>query len=101
MQIAEMRTAIDVQNGEKRREPLPVSAPDWVVRSIYERRSGLELTPVPPETIREAEQRAATSRAARAKAVIDDCSKVRAIDSKIEEADRELARVRLAVARLQ
>ncbi len=101
--VSEMRSAINRQNQEKKREELPESMPDWAVRSIYERRNGLELTPVPTEVIREAEQRSAKRRAERAKAVIADCGKVRALDAKIEEADRELslARIRVALARLQ
>jgi hypothetical protein len=103
MQIAEMRSALNKQNQEKRREEIPDSFPDWAVRHIYERRNGLELTPVPAEVIREAEQRSAKWRAERAKAVIADCSKVRTIDAKLEEADRELSltRIRVALARLQ
>ncbi len=103
MLVAEMRSAINKQNQEKKREELPDSFPDWAVRSIYERRNGLELTPVPAEVIRAAEQRSAKWRAERAKAVIADCGKVRSIDAKIEEADRELslARIRVALARLQ
>jgi hypothetical protein len=103
MQIAEMRSALNKQNQEKRREEIPDSFPDWAVRHIYERRNGLELTPVPAEVIREAEQRSAKWRAERAKAVIADCTKVRTIDAKLEEADRELSltRIRVALARLQ
>jgi hypothetical protein len=103
MNIAEIRSSLDAGNRTKGLPSLPDSFPDWAVRHIYERRNGLELTPVPPEIIREAEQRSAKRRAERAKAVITDCSKVRAIDAKIEEADRELslARIRVALARLQ
>lgn len=99
MQIAEMRTALDTQNQKEGRgkfPPLPESFPDWAVRHMYERRNGLELTPLPPEVI----QRAANLRTERAKAAIADSGTARTIDTN-EEADRERARVRLAVARLQ
>ncbi len=103
MLVAEMRSSINEQNRKKQHEPLPESAPDWVIRGIYERRNGMELTPVPAEVVREAEHRSARLREQRAKAVLADCSSVRAIDAKIEEANRELAlaRIRVAVARLQ
>jgi hypothetical protein len=94
--IAEIRSSLDAGNKKKGLPSLPDSFPDWAVRHIYERRNGLELTPVPAEVIREAEQRSAKRRAERAKAAIADSG----TDAK-EEADRELARLRLAVSRLQ
>lgn len=101
LEVPEMRSAINAENRKKRREELPESMPDWAVRGIYERRNGLELTPVPAEVLRQAEQRSAHLREERAKAVIADCTRVKIIDAQIEEADRDLARLRLAVARLQ
>jgi hypothetical protein len=49
MGIPEMRSSIDKGNAAKNLPALPPTAPDWVVRGVYECRNGLQLTPLPEE----------------------------------------------------
>jgi hypothetical protein len=49
MGIQEMRSSINAENIKKNGPELPPSAPDWVVRGIFERRNNLPLTPLPAE----------------------------------------------------
>jgi hypothetical protein len=45
MKIAEMRSALDLTM--QGMGGFPPSAPDWVVRGVYEKSQGLPLTPLP------------------------------------------------------
>ena len=75
MQIAEMRSVLDLQNLRKGRPELPESTPDWVVQNIFERRNGISLTPLPQKTkTLSASDIVATSRIQRAKAIIQQHS---------------------------
>jgi hypothetical protein len=47
MQIREMRSVLEV-NHDKSLGALP-AMPDWAVRRIFEKRSGMSLTPLPRE----------------------------------------------------
>jgi hypothetical protein len=49
MGILEMRSSIDKGNAAKNLPALPPTAPDWVVRGVYEKRNNLPLTPLPAE----------------------------------------------------
>jgi hypothetical protein len=90
MQIAEMRSALQARHDSKMGE-FP-NAPDWAVRYIYERRNGLSLTPIPHEV-------RTMSRAQRAKVIVQE-HEARKKTTVTDEADRDLARLRLAVAKL-
>lgn len=91
MQIREMRSALNAGNLGKGMSELPETMPDWVVRSIYERRNRLPRTKLPAGIeVKSLSRIMVTSRAQRPKAVVVT-----------DEADRDLARLRLAVARLQ
>lgn len=73
MQLAEMRSALDAGNAKRGFPALPDTAPDWAIRSIYERRNGLELTPLPQGIeVRSAASISAASRIQRAKAIIQE-----------------------------
>jgi hypothetical protein len=47
MNIAEMRSALDSRSVAQGLGGFPSSAPDWVVRGVYEKSQGLPLTPLP------------------------------------------------------
>jgi hypothetical protein len=47
MNIAEMRSAIDLENVKRGKDTLPESAPDWMVRRLFEQRNKMTLTPLP------------------------------------------------------
>jgi hypothetical protein len=49
MGILEMRGSLNLENRKKGFPELPDSCPDWVVRSIYERRNNLPQSPLPIE----------------------------------------------------
>jgi hypothetical protein len=91
MQIAEMRSALQARHDNKMGE-FP-NAPDWAVRYIYERRNGLSLTPIPHEV-------RSMSSVQRAKEIVQE-HEARKKGTVNDETDREMARLRLAVARLQ
>ena len=57
MGILEMRSSLNEQNKEKNIPTLPHTTPDWVVCSIYEKRNGLTLTPLPAEVRKKFEER--------------------------------------------
>lgn len=49
MNISEMRSALNAQNIRKGCPEIPDTFPDWVVRSIYEKRNNLPQTALPLE----------------------------------------------------
>jgi hypothetical protein len=49
MKVAEMRSALNVQNAKKGLPELPDTFPDWCIRSIFEKRNGLPETELPAE----------------------------------------------------
>jgi hypothetical protein len=104
MQIAEMRSALEadyVKSPHARyRSQFPESMPDWAVRNIFERRNGLPLTPLPRGVeVRSASSIMQSSRVERAKAIVQEHEARKKI-TVTDEADRDLARLRLAVASL-
>jgi hypothetical protein len=93
MQIREMRSALDEGNVRKGFAELPHTFPDWAIRRMFEQRNGLPLSPLPRGIeVRSLSSIMATSRAQRPKAIVHTVA---------DEADRNLARLRIAVARLQ
>jgi hypothetical protein len=67
MQISEMRSALNIESKKRTGEDLPPSMPDWAVRHAYERRNGLQLTPLPADVLK----RADASRQARLQRALD------------------------------
>ena len=67
MQVPEMRSVINTENRSKGRPELPSTAPDWVIRGIYERRNNLPLSPLPEDLLK----RANASREARLQRAVD------------------------------
>jgi hypothetical protein len=67
MQISEMRSALNIESKKRTGEDLPPSMPDWAVRHAYERRNGLQLTPLPADVLK----RADASRQARLQRAVD------------------------------
>jgi hypothetical protein len=99
MQIAEMRSALNVESQKRTACALPESMPDWAVRHAYERRNGLSLTPLPRGIeVRNAGSINLTSRVQRAKEIVQEHEARKTVT---DEADRDHARLRVAVARLQ
>ena len=47
MNIVQMRSQLDVKLSKQGFGGFPPSAPDWVVRGVYEQSQGLPLTPLP------------------------------------------------------
>jgi hypothetical protein len=102
MQIAEMRSALVADHAKRAKygDQFPESMPDWAVRGIFERRNGLPLTPLPRGIeVRSASSIMLTSRVQRAKAIVQE-HEARKKVTVTDEADRDLARLRLAVASL-
>jgi hypothetical protein len=98
--MQEIRSALNAGNVRKGLPELPESMPDWAVRNIHERRNGLPLTPLPHGLeVRSASSIMAASRAQRAKAIVLEHEAHKKI-TVTDEADRDLARLRLAVASL-
>jgi hypothetical protein len=102
VQITEMRSALVADHAKRAKfgDQFPESMPDWAVRNIFERRSGLPLTPLPRGVeVRSLSSIMVSSRVQRAKAIVQEheASKKTTVT---DEADRDLARLRLAVASL-
>jgi hypothetical protein len=92
MLVAEMRSALNAGNVGKGMSELPETMPPWAVRHVFERRNGLHLTPIPHEV-------RALSSIQRAKAIVQE-QEARKKAAVTNESDRDLARLRLAVASL-
>jgi hypothetical protein len=87
--LAEMRSALDAQNVKKGLPPMPDTMPDFLVRSIYERRSNLPLTPLPAEFLRKvSKHKTAESRKRQAERLLAD------IAAENDAADMERLRLR-------
>jgi hypothetical protein len=98
IQIAEMRSWLEARQNSKGGE-FP-NAPDWAVRRIFEHRNGLPLTPLPRGVeVRSASSIMVSSRVQRAKAIVQE-HEARKKTTTTYEADRDIARLRLAVASL-
>ncbi len=98
MDIREMRSSLEADHNTNF-GALP-AMPAWAVRRIFENRNGLPLTPLPRGIeVRSASSIMLTSRVQRARAIVQehDASKKTTVT---DEADRDLARLRLAVASL-
>jgi hypothetical protein len=101
MQIAEMRSSLEADYAKRAKfgDQFP-AMPAWVVRNIFERRNGLPLTPLPRGIeVRSASSIMLTSRAQRAKAIVEE-HEARKKTTVTDEADRDHARLRVAVAKL-
>jgi hypothetical protein len=98
MQIIEMRNSVDLENLRKGAEALPESAPDWVVRGIYERRNKLSLTPLPQGLeVRSMASFADSGRAQRAKAVVREHQVWLATQPETAEFEMRIQRLRAAM----
>ena|SRR5258708_125200 len=98
MQIAEMRSALEADHNTNF-GPLP-AMPAWAVRRIFENRNGLPLTPLPRGIeVRSASSIMVSSRVQRARAIVQEHEARKKI-TVTDEADRDVARLRLAVASL-
>jgi len=98
MQIIEMRNSVDAENLRKGAPVLPESAPDWVVRGIYEKRNGLPLTLLPQGLeVRNIASFVESSRAKRAKAVVREHQAWLATQPQATELEKRIQRLRSAM----
>jgi hypothetical protein len=100
MQIREMRSALDEGNVRKGFQELPHTFPDWAIQRMFEQRNGLPLSPLPRGVeVRSLSSIMASSRVQQAKAIVQE-HEARKKVIVTDEADRDVARLRLAVASL-